>query len=601
MSSKPASRAASSPAGEDTAQQSTHTTGAQTLSKNRIRTMFVGLMIVMLMSSLNQTILAPSLPTIVGELHGVEHMSWVITIFILLSTITMPVYGKLSDQFGRKPFLIFAIVAFMAGSVVGALADSMGWLIVARALQGLGGGGLMILSQAVIADVIPPRDRGRYMGVIGGVFAFSSVAGPLIGGWITEGPGWRWAFWLNLPLAILSILAVIFLLPHRPFRDRERRSVDYLGSLILMSGTSALVLATIWGGNQYEWTSPEIIGLLVFSVVAALVFIPVENRAVEPIMPMYLFKNRNFVLTLGASLALGVAMFGAVEYIPTYLQMALGVSATAAGLLMIPMMGVLLVVSIITGRLVSKTGRYKAYVTVGTAIVALGLFLLSRVDLETPTWLFCVYLGVMGAGLGMSMQFLTLIVQNAFPVRLVGTATAANNFFRQVGSTVGASLVGGLFTSRLTSLISERMPKQALQSSGDHASSSLTPQMVSTLPEPVHGIIVNAYNDALIPLFLYLVPLCLVSTLLLFFIREDALATTLETEPAVDVARAATGAIPVITPEMAVQDAQELEEMHGAARRAVDVSLGSEGSSAESVGGESGSSESSDASPEAKA
>lgn len=601
MSSKPANRAASSPAGEDTAQQSTHTTGAQTLSKNRIRAMFLGLVIVMLMSSLNQTILAPSLPTIVGELHGVERMSWVITIFILLSTITMPVYGKLSDQFGRKPFLIFAIVAFMAGSVVGALTQDMNWLIFARALQGLGGGGLMILSQAVIADVIPPRDRGRYMGIIGGVFAFSSVAGPLIGGWITEGPGWRWAFWLNLPLAILSILAVIFLLPHRPFRDREKHSVDYLGSLILMSGTSALVLATIWGGNQYEWTSPEIIGLLVFSVVAALVFIPVENRAVEPIMPMYLFKNRNFVLTLGASLALGVAMFGAVEYIPTYLQMALGVSATAAGLLMIPMMGVLLVVSIITGRLVSKTGRYKAYVTVGTTIVALGLFLLSLVDLETPTWMFCVYLGVMGAGLGMSMQFLTLIVQNAFAVSLVGTATAANNFFRQVGSTVGASLVGGLFTSRLTSLISERMPKQALQSSGDHASSSLTPQMVSALPEPVHGIIVNAYNDALIPLFLYLVPLCLVSTLLLLFIREDALATTLETESAVDIARAATGAIPVITPEMAAQDAQELEEMHGAARRTVDVSLGSVVSSAESVVGESGSSESSDASPEAKA
>ena len=189
-------------------------------SKNRIRAMFLGLVIVMLMSSLNQTILAPSLPTIVGELHGVEHMSWVITIFILLSTITMPVYGKLSDQFGRKPFLIFAIVAFMAGSVVGALAQNMNWLIFARALQGLGGGGLMILSQAVIADVIPPRDRGRYMGIIGGVFAFSSVAGPLIGGWITEGPGWRWAFWLNLPLAILSILAVIFLLPHRPFRER---------------------------------------------------------------------------------------------------------------------------------------------------------------------------------------------------------------------------------------------------------------------------------------------------------------------------------------------------------------------------------------------
>lgn len=547
-------------------------------SKNRIRAMFLGLVIVMLMSSLNQTILAPSLPTIVGELHGVEHMSWVITIFILLSTITMPVYGKLSDQFGRKPFLIFAIVSFMAGSVVGALAQDMNWLIFARALQGLGGGGLMILSQAVIADVIPPRDRGRYMGIIGGVFAFSSVAGPLIGGWITEGPGWRWAFWLNLPLAVLSILAVIFLLPHRPFRDREKHNIDYLGSLILMAGTSALVLATIWGGNQYEWTSPEIIGLLVFSVVAALVFIPVENRAAEPVMPMYLFKNRNFVLTLGASLALGVAMFGAVEYIPTYLQMALGVSATVAGLLMIPMMGVMLVVSIVTGRLVSKTGRYKGYVTSGTAIVALGLFLLSTVTIDTPTWLFCVYLGVMGAGLGMSMQFLTLIVQNAFPVSVVGTATAANNFFRQVGATVGASLVGGLFTSRLTSLISERMPQQALQSSGGHASSSLTPELVASLPEPVHGIIVNAYNDALIPLFLYLVPLALVSTLLLFFIREDALATTLETEPAVDVARAATGAIPVITPEMAAKDAQALKSMQGSARTRIDESLSSEAS-----------------------
>ena len=546
-------------------------------SKNRIRAMFLGLVIVMLMSSLNQTILAPSLPTIVGELHGVEHMSWVITIFILLSTITMPVYGKLSDQFGRKPFLIFAIVSFMAGSIVGALAQDMNWLIFARALQGLGGGGLMILSQAVIADVIPPRDRGRYMGIIGGVFAFSSVAGPLIGGWITEGPGWRWAFWLNLPLAILSILAVIFLLPHRPFRDREKHSIDYHGSLILMAGTSALVLATIWGGNQYEWTSPQIIGLLVFSVVAALVFIPVENRAAEPVMPMYLFKNRNFLLTLGASLALGVAMFGAVEYIPTYLQMALGVSATVAGLLMIPMMGVMLVVSIVTGRVVSKSGRYKRYVTSGTAIVALGLFLLSTVNVDTPTWLFCTYLAVMGAGLGMSMQFLTLIVQNAFPVSVVGTATASNNFFRQVGATVGASLVGGLFTSRLTSLISERMPQQALQSSGSHAS-SLTPELVASLPEPVHGIIVNAYNDALIPLFLYLVPLGLVSTLLLFFIREDALATTLETEPAVDIARAATGAIPVITPEMAAKDAQALKSMHGSTRTRIAESLSSEAS-----------------------
>lgn len=543
--------------------QKTAQGGASANQARNIKLMFTGLVIVMLMAALNQTVIAPSLPTIVGELHGVEHMSWVITSFILLSTITMPVYGKLSDQFGRKPFLIFAILSFMAGSVVGALTQDMTWLIIARALQGLGGGGLMVLSQAVIADAIPARERGKYMGIIGGVYAFSSVAGPLLGGWITEVPGWRWAFWLNLPLSILSILAVIFLLPHTAYRNREKRNIDYLGGIVLMIGTSALVLATIWGGNQYKWDSPQIIGLLVFSVAAALIFIPIENRAAEPIMPMYLFKNRNFLLTLGASLALGIAMFGAVEYIPTYFQMSLGVSATVAGLLIIPMMGALLVVSIVTGRVVSKTGRYKPYVVAGTAIVALGLFLLSTVNQNTDIWVFCLYLGVMGVGLGMSMQFLTLIVQNAFPLSVVGTATAANNFFRQVGSTVGASLVGGLFTSRLTDLLTERMPVQAAAQAGEHGASSLTPEIVSQLPQPIHNIVVSSYNDALIPLFLYLVPMCLVSTVLLLFIREDALATTLETHESTDVARAATGALEVITPQMAAKNTEQLRQMSG--------------------------------------
>ena len=340
-----------------------------------------------------------------------------------------------------------------------------------------------------------------------------------------------------------------------------------------MAGTSALVLATIWGGNQYAWNSPQIIGLLIASVVAVLIFIPVENRAAEPIMPMYLFTNRNFLLTLGASLALGVAMFGAVEYIPTYLQMSLGVSATVAGLLMIPLMGALLVVSIITGRLVSARGKYKAYVVTGTALVALGLYLISTITPSTPTWIFCSYMAVMGAGLGMSMQFLTLIVQNAFPITVVGTATAANNFFRQVGSTVGASLVGGLFTSRLSSLLSERMPAQAVASAGEHGTSSLTPELVSRIPEPIHGIIVNAYNDALIPLFLYLAPLGLVSALLLLFIREDALATTIETHTTTDVARSATGAIEVITPEMAAKDAECLKKMQGESHTVINPEL----------------------------
>ena len=553
-----------------------HEPGAEFHPDRRFWAVYASLLIVMFLSAMDQTIVGTALPTIVGDLGGAAHMAWILTAYTLAITVAMPVYGKLGDLVGRKNLFLVAIALFLIGSALCGTADSMTQLIIYRFIQGLGGGGLMISSQAITGDLIPPRVRGTYMAPMGAMFGIASILGPIIGGWLTDSVSWRWTFWINLPLGVLAFIA-IFLVLRLP-SSRLTSPIDWWGLALLNAGAIAIVLMATWGGNQYEWTSPEIIGLLVFSVVAALVFIPVENRAAEPVMPMYLFKNRNFLLTLGASLALGVAMFGAVEYIPTYLQMALGVSATVAGLLMIPMMGVRLVVSIVTGRLVSKTGRYKGYVTSGTAIVALGLFLLSTVTIDTPTWLFCVYLGVMGAGLGMSMQFLTLIVQNAFPVSVVGTATASNNFFRQVGATVGASLVGGLFTSRLTSLISERMPQQALQSSGGHASSSLTPELVASLPEPVHGIIVNAYNDALIPLFLYLVPLALVSTLLLFFIREDALATTLETEPAVDIARAATGAIPVITPEMAAKDAQALKSMQGSARTRIDESLSSEAS-----------------------
>ena len=546
--------------------------------KHVIVLMFSALVVVMLMASLNQTVLAPSLPTIVGELHGVEHMSWVITIFILMETITMPLYGKLSDQFGRKPFLVFAILVFAAGSIIGGAAQDLTTLIIARGLQGLGGGGLMILSQSVIADVIPARDRGKYMGVIGGVYAFSSVAGPLLGGWITEVPGWRWAFWINLPLAALSVFAVIFLLPHTSRKGQQGSRVDYLGSAILMVGTSALVLATMWGGNQYAWNSVEIITLLVIAVIAALVFIPVENRAQEPIMPMYLFKERNFVITTMASLALGIAMMGSVEYIPTYFQMSLGVSATVAGLLIVPMMAVLLITGIVTGNFVTKTGRYKPFIVTGTAIVALSLGLLGTTNQDSPVWLFCLYLSVMGLGLGLSMQFLTLVVQNAFPTSVVGTATAANNFFRQLGSTVGASLVGGLFTSRLTSLLSERLPAEVATSAGEHGASSLTPEIVASIPEPIHSIIVGSYNDALIPLFLSLVPVAAVAALLLVFIREDALATTVDNESAPSGAvqsktmgdhmlrSASTGAIPVIDAKLPVDKSE-----HGAPRTQIQL------------------------------
>ena len=490
-----------------------------------IKLLFAGLMVTQLLSALNQTVLSSALPTIVGELDGVAHMTWVITAFILAATITMPIYGKLSDLLGRKPLLIAAITIFVAGSIVGALAPDMTTLIIARAIQGLGGGGLMILSQAAIADVIPARDRGKYMGIMGAVFAVSSVAGPLLGGWFTEGPGWRWAFWINLPLGALALVATIVLLNiPRPVLA-VRPKLDYLGMVLISLATTAIVLTVTWGGTQYEWTSPTILALSAAALIASVAFVLVEKRAEQPIMPLFLFKDRNFNLTTISALATGVAMFGAIGYTPTYLQMAGGYSATIAGLLMTPMMGFLLISSIVSGIFVSRTGKYKSMPIIGSFILAVGLLLLSTIKADTSIVITCLYLGVIGLGLGMSMQILTLIVQNSFPLRHVGTATASSNYFRQVGATLGSAVVGSVFASRLLRLVSEHLGEQG-SAVGD--TNSFTPAMLHELPPELLGPIVTAYNEALMPIFLYLVPLAVASGVVLFFLKEKPLATSIE-------------------------------------------------------------------------
>ncbi|HXD27253.1 MAG TPA: MDR family MFS transporter [Arthrobacter sp.] len=496
-------------------------------SKNHIVLLFSALMVTMLMASLNQTVLSAALPTMVGELNGVEHMAWIITSFILASTVMMPVYGKLGDLFGRKPLLIFAILVFMCGSIWGALSDTMNAVIIARVIQGLGGGGLMILSQAIIADVIPARERGKYMGVMGGVFAISSVAGPLLGGWLTEGPGWRWAFWLNLPLGAIAVLASIFLLHIPKKTNASRPKIDVLGMMLMALATTTLVLAGTWGGNTYAWDSPTILGLLAGAVVAAGLFVLTESKVSEPVMPLMLFRNRNFVLTTFSGLMIGIAMFGAIGYMPTYLQMVTGFGPTAAGLLMIPMMGCLLITSVIVGRQVSASGRYKVVMIAGTLVLGLGLFLLSTIHADSPVYLICVFLGVMGLGLGMCMQMLTLVAQNSFHLRYVGTATAGQNYFRQVGATLGSAVVGSLFASRLTDLVKERMPAGAASSSGGQVN-SLTPELVNSLPGPIRDIIVSSYNEALVPIFLWMVPLAIAATIALCFMSEKALATKIE-------------------------------------------------------------------------
>ncbi|MFB2598538.1 MDR family MFS transporter [Herbiconiux sp. P17] len=497
----------------------------QNAAKRNILLVFAGLMVTMLLASLDQTIFSTALPTIVGELNGVDHMLWVTTAYILASTIMLPVYGKLGDLIGRKGLFIGAIGLFMAGSVIGGMSQDMTWLIVGRAVQGLGGGGLMILSQAIIADVVPARERGKYMGIMGGVFALSSVAGPLLGGWFTESIGWRWAFWMNIPLGILAIASAVLFL-RLPKGAQRRPRLDFAGMGLLAIASTCLVLVTTWGGTTYDWNSPVIIGLIIGTVVAGVLFVMVERRAPEPIMPLHLFKDRNFNLTTIAGLIIGIAMFGALAYLPTYLQMVTGVNATNAGLLMIPLMAALLVTSIVSGQLVSRTGRYKWLPITGTAIVAVALVLLSTMTPTLPLWILCSYLAVMGLGLGMSMQILILIVQNAFPVSQVGTATASNNYFRQIGASLGSAIVGSLFVSRLTALLAERMPATGGASAGD--SNSFTPAMVNGLPDAVRTVIVGAYNDALTPVFLYMVPLVLVAVVLLVFVKEKPLATSIE-------------------------------------------------------------------------
>ncbi|WP_082104236.1 MDR family MFS transporter [Demequina soli] len=518
---------------------------------------FIGLMTAMLLSSLSQTIFSTALPTIVGELDGVDHMLWVTTAYILASTIVIPVYGKIGDLIGRKGLFIGAIAIFVAGSIVGGLAGTMTLLIAARAIQGLGAGGLMILAQAIIADVVPARERGKYMGIMGAAFAVASVAGPLLGGWFTESLTWRWGLWINVPLGILAIvMAAVFL--HPAPTDRAKPRLDVAGMALLAVATSCIVLVTSLGGRTYEWASAQIIGLIAAAVVAAVAFVLVERRAAEPVMPLHLFRSRTFNLTTIAGVFIGIGMFGVLGYMPTYLQMVASVNATEAGLLLAPMMLVMLITSTTTGFVVSKTGRYKWYPVIGAAVLCGSEYLLSTLTADTAVWITCSYLALMGLGLGMSMQTIVLMVQNSFPLTMVGTATAGNNYFRQVGASLGTAIVGSMFTTRLLDLLVERMPADALASGG--GTNSLSPSVVAELPDQIHDVIVGAYNDALTPAFLLMVPLAAVGVVLLAFVKEIPLRTTVARD-AVPEALEVDGA----TADFLDPRAEECEEA-GAAR-----------------------------------
>ncbi|MFF2493779.1 MDR family MFS transporter [Agromyces sp. NPDC058064] len=494
------------------------------LTKRRIWIIFSALIAGMLLSSLDQTIVSTAMPTIVGELGGVEYQAWITTAYLLATTIVMPIYGKFGDVLGRRNLFLIAIALFTVASIGAAFAPTFWAFVAFRAMQGLGGGGLMILSQAIIADIVPASERGKYMGPLGAIFGLSAVAGPLLGGYFVDHLTWQWAFYINIPIGIAAFAIAWFTLT-LPSKKATHR-IDVLGVMLLSAATICLIFFTDFGGSsEHGWGAIETWAWGVGLLAAACMFVWAEARAEDPIIPLSLFRNPVFINATAIGFTLGIGMFSAIAFVPTFLQMSSGTSATASGLLMLPMMAGMMGTSIWSGIAISKSGRYRAYPIAGTPVTAAAMLAMTTLSADTPIWLICVYLFVFGAGLGLIMQVVVLVVQNAVPATQVGTATSTNNYFREVGASLGVAIFGAMFTTRLSENLTKIFTDAGASASqaGD-AMSTLDPQALSELPDPVRDAIVTAYADSLAPVFWYLIPFILAAFVLALFLKQIPLS-----------------------------------------------------------------------------
>lgn len=527
---------------------------------------FVGLMLGMFVASLSQTIVGPALPRIVAELGGVQYYSWVATAAMLVSAVAVPIVGKLSDLYGRRWFYLGGLAVFMLGSILAGLATDFWFLVFARAVQGLGMGTLMPLSQTIIGDIIPPRQRGKYQGIMGAVFGVTSVVGPLIGGTVTDNLGWRWLFYLTLPVGVAAFAFILRYL-HLP-RAEQPGKVDFLGMVTLTPGLVIGLLATTWGGNDYAWGSPTIITMYAITAVLLIAFVIIETRVQEPLLPLHLITRPIVALSVAASFAIAVAMFGAIIYIPVYAQGVMGVSATNSGAILIPLSVAMILTSIVVGLLISRFGNYKVFLMLGGAVLVVGYLLLSRIQYGDSPWQLTLAMVVIGLGLGLSMQVYTLVVQNVVPQRELGVATAAIQFFRNIGSTIGIAVLGTVMAGHMGPAIEKQLatlpPEQlaGLQSAGGDTGAAeleaavLDPSALEKLPAFLVDPIRAGMGEAMHSVFLTAVPFVIVALLLSLFIKQVPLRDTLEgtahaapagAEDSPEVTTA-TGSIPTVQP-----------------------------------------------------